>query len=181
MSRQWNDFGRALVRPAFEEEVVPCLRRAVISDARREQVGDVAAFLKDALCPTAPDLFADGRQQAALDAARDRFTTPMAQSMLDHCEGALRDGDAAADAIDKGVASSLRERARDSSHSIEAYLMREENVATAKEAQTRCESLFPNTDWTALAHEVQNGPQPESNNSASETDRLEHGPPKAQP
>src|SRR5690349_18278751 len=88
ISRQCNEFVRALVRPAFEEEAAPCLGRAVLGDARREHVGELAAFLKDALRAGEPDLFGDGRQ-AALDAARERFTAPMAQSALDHCEGAL--------------------------------------------------------------------------------------------
>ncbi|NWH07411.1 MAG: hypothetical protein HXY22_01960 [Alphaproteobacteria bacterium] len=180
MSRQWNEFGRALVRPAFEKEAAPCLRRAVLGDARREHVGELAAFLKDALRHSEPDLFEDGRQ-AALDAARERFTAPMAQSALDHCEGALREGDDADAAVDKGVAACLRERARDSSHTIEAHLLREEGVATANEAQTRFEALLPQTHWGALAQEAQNGVRPEANDNARPTDRLEDGPPMRRP
>ncbi|MBK8545159.1 MAG: hypothetical protein IPL62_17495 [Caulobacteraceae bacterium] len=101
----------------------------------------------------------------------------MAQSALDHCQHALRDGHAANDAINEGVAASLRERARDSSHTIEAHLMREEGVATANEAQSRCEALLPQTDWNALAQEVQNGERPEANDNRPERHRLEDGPP----
>ncbi len=176
MSRQWNDFGRALVRPAFEEEAAPCLRRAVLGDARREQVGELCTYLIEALSPKEPDLFPDA-SQAALEDARARFTTPMAQSALDHCEHALRDGHTTDDAIKEGIAASLRERARDSSHTIEAHLMREEGVAKANEAQTRCETLFPKTDWKALADDVQNGTRPERDDDGPEVDRLEDGPP----
>jgi hypothetical protein len=176
MSRPWNEFGRALVRPAFEEEAAPCLRRAVLGDANREGVDDLAAHLKEALSSDEPDLLGD-RQQAVLDAAREEFATPMAQSALDHCEGALRDGDDAAAAVDKGVADCLRERARDGSHTIEAHLMREEGVARANEAQTRCEALLARTDWAALAQEVQNGAQRDADDDGLAPDRLEDGPP----
>lgn len=181
MSRQWKDFGRAVALSAFEEEAAPSLRRAILSDARREHVSELASFLKQALCSGEPDLFQDG-QQAALDVGRARFIAPMAQSVLDHCEGALRDGDDPIAAVDKGVAASLRERARDSSHTIEAHLMREEGVATAKEAQMRCEALLPQTDWNAMAQEVQNGAPPAHDDSDTpETDWLDHGPPMGQP
>lgn len=178
MSRQWNEFGRALARPAFEEDAAPCLRRAVLRDARREQVGELSAFLTDTLSHKEPDFF-DDAQRAALDAARERFTAPMAQSALDHCEGALRDGHDISDALKEGVAACLRERARDSSHTIEAHLMREAGSAKANEARARCEMLLPQEDWNALAEDAQNGAQPGRVDDGPEPDRLEDGPPMA--
>lgn len=176
LSRQWNEFGRALARPAFEEEAAPCLRRAVLEDARREQVGELSNFLIEALAPKEPELFPESGE-ATLKAARVKFFAPMAQSALDHCEHALLDGHAANDAIAEGVAASLRERARDSSHTIEAHLMREEGAARAGEAHTRCEALLPQTDWDALAQELLNGEQSEANDNQPERDRLADGPP----
>jgi len=175
MSRQWNEFGRALVRPAFEEDAAPCLRRAVLKDARREQVGELVTFLKTSLSSKEPDFFGDG-QKAALDAARNRFPAPMAQSALDHCEGALREGQQIGDAINQGAAACMRERARDSLNSIEAHLIRQEGVGKANEAQSRCEALLSQTDWNALAEEIQSE-TPERDSDISEHDRLEAGPP----
>ncbi|HEY2446490.1 MAG TPA: hypothetical protein VGI20_12215 [Rhizomicrobium sp.] len=178
MSRQWNEFGRALARPAFAEEAAPCLRHAVLSDARREQVGELVAFLKKALSPKEPDFFGDARKEA-LDVARNRFLAPMAQSALDHCEGALREGQQIGDAINQGAAACMRERARDSSNTIEAYLIRQEGVVTANVAQSRCDTLLPHTDWNALAEEIQSTAGPERD--GHEHNRLEDGPPIGSP
>ncbi|MBK8545158.1 MAG: hypothetical protein IPL62_17490 [Caulobacteraceae bacterium] len=82
LSRQWNDFGRALVRPAFEEEAAPCLRRAVLGDARREQVGELSSFLREALATKEPELFPD-TGEGALEAARSLFL---------HADGAIGTG-----------------------------------------------------------------------------------------
>lgn len=176
MSRPWHEVGRALVRPAFEEEAGPCLRRAVLGDARRENVADLATFLKDVLRPGDPDLFGDA-QQAAFDAARTRFAAPMAQSVLDHCNDALQDGDAADAAVDKGVAACLRERARDGTHTIEAHLLREEGAAAAHDAQVRGEALLSQTDWNAMAQEAQDGTRLQAGEDGPARDRTEDGPP----
>lgn len=176
MSRQWNDFGRALLRPAFEEDIAPCLQRAVLHDARREQVGELMAYLKGTLAPKEPDFFGDG-QKAALDNARSLFPAPMAQSALDHCEGALREGQQTEDAINHGAAASMRERARDSTNSIEAHVIGQEGVEKAREAQSRCEALLPQTDWNAMVGKIQNEPPSSDAADGSDPDRTEIGPP----
>lgn len=178
MNKQWNDVGRALVRPAFEEEAAPCIRLALAGDARRERVRELSDFLTEALVPKEPELFPD-QDNGALEAARARFSTPMAQSALDHCQHALRDGHAAKDAINEGIAACLRERARDNSRTIQAHQMQSEGIAKANEAQSRFETLFPQLDWDALAQQVRNGETPEANDNQPERDRLDDGPPKA--
>lgn len=177
MNKQWNDVGRALVRPAFEEEAAPCIRLALAGDARRQQVRELSDFLTEALLPKEPELFPD-QDTGALEAARARFSTPMTRSVTDHCEQALRDGHAANDAINEGIAACLREQARDNSRTIQAHQMQSEGVAKANEAQSRFEAIFQQMDWEALAQQVRNGETPEANDNRPERDRLDDGPPK---
>jgi hypothetical protein len=175
MSRQWKNFGRAVRLSAFADEGHSCFQEALSADARRERVGEAAAFIERQLAAQAGGLFGTALQDI-LNAARERFQTPMAQSAFDHCEHALRRGVDAAEAIQEGIAGSLRERARDGCHSIEAYTMQEEGPGAAQDVQRRCNAMLPEFDWNGLAASVCNdGPPPDSD--IVDGDRNEEGPP----
>jgi hypothetical protein len=177
MNRQWNDAARSFRLSAFEEESPARFRAALSADARREQVAEAVAFMKERLAEQEAGLFGASFQDT-LNAARQRFQTPMALSVIDHCEQARRRGVDPQQAIQDGVAGALRERGRDRCNSIEHHTMQEAGVRASQEVQRRCESTLRQENWNELAAEVMSEDRPASGNViVGEDDRTEVGPP----
>lgn len=177
MSRQWKDLARAVRLSAFEEEGPSRFREALSADARRECIGDAARFLSEKVSAQAHDLFGANFDDI-LNAARQRFVAPMAQSLFDTCAHAARRGCDPKQAIEDGLAGALRDRARDGCHSIEHHTMQEAGVDAARDVQRRCEAILQHANWAELAAEVTRNDQPAPEQAGSDDDeRTEVGPP----
>jgi hypothetical protein len=177
MSRQWKELARAVRLPAFEEDCPARFREALSADARRERVGEVAAFMEGQLAAQEGGLFGTAFEDI-LNAARQRFQTPMAHSMLGHCELAQRRGADPRQAIQDGVSGALREQARDGCNSIEHHTLQESGAGAYQDVQRRCESVLQQMNWNELATEVRSNDRPASDNVITgEDDRTEVGPP----